>query len=43
MGSNCHCADEAVNFEQKNEWMRYSINSYIDLQKVVILYCKTLQ
>lgn len=38
MGSNCHCANEAVNFEQKEEGMRYTINSHIDLQKVVIIF-----
>ncbi|VDO24456.1 unnamed protein product [Brugia timori] len=37
MGSNFHCENEAVNFERKNEGMRYTINSHIDLQKVIVL------
>ncbi|VDK61104.1 unnamed protein product [Onchocerca ochengi] len=37
MNSNCHCANEVINFERKDEGMRYTINSYIDLQKVVVL------
>ncbi|VDK71070.1 unnamed protein product [Litomosoides sigmodontis] len=37
MGSNCYCANEAVNFERKEEGMRYEINSRIDIQKVIVL------
>uniref|UniRef100_A0A0R3RH41 PITH domain-containing protein n=1 Tax=Elaeophora elaphi TaxID=1147741 RepID=A0A0R3RH41_9BILA len=37
MGSNCHCANKAVNFERKDEGMRYAINSHIDLEKVIVL------
>ncbi|MCP9259416.1 PITH domain-containing protein 1 [Dirofilaria immitis] len=37
MDSNCHCANEVINFEEKVEGIRYTINSYIDLQKVVVL------
>ncbi|OZC09584.1 cyclin domain protein [Onchocerca flexuosa] len=37
MNSNCYCANEIINFERKDEGMRYTMNSHIDLQKVIVL------
>lgn len=41
MASNCHSANEEVNFEQIDEGMRYAMNSHIDLLKVAIFYCSS--